>query len=999
LTDPPEAGNLSPSDFPRREREAAVSQTDPRTDRGQDPRLEGGELAGLLFESNPQPAWIFETASLRFVAVNSAAARCYGYTREEFLELTVRDICAPEDLDELLAEVWQAVEGPAGMRTVGVRRHRRKDGARLDIEVAWTRVSYQQRSAILAVITDVTAQRLAEAALWQSEGHLRAVVNRASVILWAIDLQGRITLSEGRGLAGMGLKPGETVGQSIHDLYKDDRRIIELHERALSGEQFSTTVEAGGRFYEAHYTPLRTEGEIVGAFAVATDVTARREAERALDEAVQFNREIVSNAAEGIVVLDHELRYRVWNRAMEEMTGLPAADVLGQPALELFPHLREQGVDALFRRALSGEMVTSFDIHFRIPQNGRTGWVSARYGPHRNAAGRIEGVVGLVREITDRRRVEDALRVSEARHRALAESVSDALLSIDEAGRIGFVNRTAERLFGYAQTELQGREITMLMPESLRARHQASLRAYVESGERHIRWEGAELTGRRQDGTEFPIEVSFGEFRTDEGRQFVGVIRDLTDRRRRDDALRESEQKFRTIADTLPCGIYIYQDGHFPFANAALTAITGYTREELEQTSFWDVIHPDSHEEVRQRSSARQAGQPVAQRYEIRILRKDGQPRWVDLSDEIIVYGGHRAALGTVFDNTDRRQTELLDRDRSRVIEMVATNQPLPEILGELVELVERQRPEMVASMLLLRGGRAVQGAARACRKATAAHRGRHPDRAGRRLLRHRGVSRPDGHQRGHRAGPGVEGVQPAHAGERAARVLVGADLLRDPRGARDLRPLLQGAPAADAGGPGAAAGRVGPGRGGHRAARPHRPDRAPGAPRRADGAAQPRAVRGPPGNGGHPCASPGAPAGGAVPGRRPVQGDQRLAGTRPGRPAPAGGRGAAAGVRARRRHRRAPGRRRVHPAAALDRERGGRREGGAQGPGGHPPALPPGGTRPLPHRQHRHQRLPGRRGHGGRAHQERRQRALPGQGEGTRRGPALRAGHERPGR
>ena len=116
LTDPPRMA-ISPSGLPRREREAAVSQTDPRTDRGQDPRLEGGELAGLLFESNPSQPGSLETASLRFVAVNSAAARCYGYTREEFLELTVRDICAPEDLDELLAEVWQAVEGPAGMRT------------------------------------------------------------------------------------------------------------------------------------------------------------------------------------------------------------------------------------------------------------------------------------------------------------------------------------------------------------------------------------------------------------------------------------------------------------------------------------------------------------------------------------------------------------------------------------------------------------------------------------------------------------------------------------------------------------------------------------------------------------------------------------------------------------------------------------------------------------------------------------------------------------------
>ncbi len=687
-----------------------MSQTDPRTER--DLRLDGQNLAGLLFESNPQPALVFETASLRFLAVNSAAVRCYGYPVGEFLALSLRDVCSPEDLDPLLAQVWQTVESPPAMRFMGSRHHRRKDGARLDVELSWCRIVYEGRSAILCVITDVTAQLLAEAALWQSEDHLRAVVNRAPVVLWATDVDGRITLSEGRGLASLGLRPGEVVGRSVHDLYPDHAQLLDLHRRALAGENLTATVALQGLVFEAHYSPLRTEGQIVGVFVVATDITARDHAQRALDDALQFNREIVSNATEGIVVVDLDLRYRVWNRAMEELTGLPAEDVLGQPALELFPHLREHGIDKLLARALAGETVPSPDIHYRLPQNGRSGWVSARYGPHLDAAGRIQGVIGLVREITDRRRMEEALRASEARHRALAESVSDALLSIDEGSRIVFVNRAVEELFGYTPAELLGRDLTMLMPEALRSAHREGLRSYVETGERRRPWEGVELVGLRRDGTEFPIEVSFGEFRTDEGRQFVGVIRDLTDRRRATDALRESEEKFRTIADTLPCAVYIYQDGRFPFANPSLTAITGYTREELERISFWDVIHPDSHEAVRTRTAARLAGQPVSARYEVRIVRKDGHTRWLDLSDEIIEFEGHRAAVGTAFDVTERRQAELLDRDRSRVVEMVATNQPLADVLRELVDLVERQRPEMVASLLLLRDGRLFQGAA-----------------------------------------------------------------------------------------------------------------------------------------------------------------------------------------------------------------------------------------------------------------------------------------------
>jgi diguanylate cyclase (GGDEF)-like protein/PAS domain S-box-containing protein len=561
-----------------------MSQAHHRTDRALDPRLDGGDLAGVLFESNPQPAWIFDLSTLRFLAVNAAAVRFYDYSAAAFRELSLREIVAPEDLDQVVSEVALASEGPPIPPSTGVRRHRRRDGVRLDVEVAWSRVSYEGRAAVLAVMVDVTAQRLAETALWQSEDHLRAVVNGAPVVLWATDREGRFTLSEGRGLTSLNLRPGEVVGRTVYELYREYPQVLECHERALTGEQFTVTLDVGALVFESHYAPLRADGEIVGVFGVATDVTARKVAERTRDEALQFNREIVSNAGEGIVVLDLDLRYRVWNRAIEEVTGLSAAEVIGQPALELFPHLREQGVDLLMRRALAGETVSSPDVHFHIPQNGRTGWVSARYSPHRDAQGRIQGVVGLVREITDRRRAEEALR--------------------------------------------------------------------------------------------------------------------------------SSEQKFRTIAATLPCAVYIYQDGRFAFANPALTAITGYTPDELDRLGYWDVIHPDSHDTVRVRSSARLAGQPVPERYEVRILRRDGQLRWLDLSDEIIEFGGQPAVLGTAFDVTDRRQGETLERDRSRVVEMVATNQPLSEILLELAALVEAQRPEMIASVLLLRGDRLYPGAA-----------------------------------------------------------------------------------------------------------------------------------------------------------------------------------------------------------------------------------------------------------------------------------------------
>jgi diguanylate cyclase (GGDEF)-like protein/PAS domain S-box-containing protein len=155
----------------------------------------------------------------------------------------------------------------------------------------------------------------------------------------------------------------------------------------------------------------------VACWIVVRQISAFR-AERALRDSHLFASEIISGAAEGIVVYDRELRYLVWNRFMEELTGMPAAMVLGKRATDLFPHLREQGVDLLIQRALSGEDVASPDMHYYIPGTPREGWASAVYHPHRDSQGHITGVIALIRDITARKKAEQQIEY-QAYHDAL----------------------------------------------------------------------------------------------------------------------------------------------------------------------------------------------------------------------------------------------------------------------------------------------------------------------------------------------------------------------------------------------------------------------------------------------------------------------------------------------------------------------------------------------------------------------------------------------------
>jgi PAS domain S-box-containing protein len=147
-----------------------------------------------------------------------------------------------------------------------------------------------------------------------------------------------------------------------------------------------------------------------------------------------------------------------------------------------------------------------------------------------------------------RKQNEQALRESETRFRTLAETASDAIITIDQDSNIIYINQAAENIFGYAVAEMLGADLTMLMPEYLRHVHRAGLGRYVETGRRHIGWSAVELPGLHKEGHEVPLELSFGEFTKNERRYFTGIARDITERKRAEEALRDArEERFREL--------------------------------------------------------------------------------------------------------------------------------------------------------------------------------------------------------------------------------------------------------------------------------------------------------------------------------------------------------------------------------------------------------------------------------------------------------------------
>ncbi len=262
---------------------------------------------------------------------------------------------------------------------------------------------------------------------------------------------------------------------------------------------------------------------------LARTIEEREEVERRLRDANQFTSEIISGAGEGIVVYDRSFRYVVWNQFMEQLTGMPAKHVLGRNAMQLFPHFREQGIVELLEKALAGEKAVSKDYPYQIPQTGKTGWVSGTYGPHRDASGEITGVIGVVRDVSESKRSEEALRTAEAKFRGLVEQSLVGIYVIQD-DRYQYVNPKLAEIFGYSVEEMLAMESVMdLVAEEDRQTVQDSIRRRIEGELQTIRYTFRAI---RKDGDQLELEVH-GAGTEFQGRPAViGTLLDITDRKR-----------------------------------------------------------------------------------------------------------------------------------------------------------------------------------------------------------------------------------------------------------------------------------------------------------------------------------------------------------------------------------------------------------------------------------------------------------------------------------
>ena len=231
------------------------------------------------------------------------------------------------------------------------------------------------------------------------------------------------------------------------------------------------------------------------------------------------------------------------NRAWQEYSGRPLQELTGSGWQTT---IHPDDIANFFHEStvalVSGE---SIETESRLRRaDGQYHWFSIRktlaVSRSQNSEASLRTLIAC-EDIEELKQEEFARRYSEDRYRVMVETASDAVISLDESGAILLANPATTRVFGYDPAELIGKPLTILMPELLRKLHEAGFKRYLATGQRHINWQGTELIGLRKNGKEFPVEVSFGELIKDGHRIFTGFLRDITERKQREEALRRSE--------------------------------------------------------------------------------------------------------------------------------------------------------------------------------------------------------------------------------------------------------------------------------------------------------------------------------------------------------------------------------------------------------------------------------------------------------------------------
>jgi PAS domain S-box-containing protein len=681
------------------------------------------EFFRALFQKSNDGLILVEAKGLGVVEANEEVCRLLGYTREELLGLTLSGLIGP---DPPLGREGPLEEGPREAHSRARRQFLRKDQTRIPTDLTLSRLEFAGGTYLLAAVRDITETLKVEEALRESAERFRGLFD-ATFEGIAVHENG-ILVDVNEAYASMlGYTREELIGKKISDhlaaeCLEDMQRQMKsrsekpLEVTAIRRDGSRIRVEGRARSIVYRGRPMR-----LGA---VRDVTEARRISGQLEEAKAFLEHIQESANDGFVLLDDRGVYVAVNRKLLEMRGLKREDFIGRSFMEDASPERLESFRTYYARLMKGESVRmrtqmqsaegqekTVDVSSAPLERGGRKYVFAIVRDvtdqvraeeelkraHEDLEKRVaDRTAELSAEVAQRRRAEDALRESEERYRTISESGPLPLcIARVSDGQIVYANPACQVLLGLPPEALVGRAAGDFYfdPEDRpwlleRFRHEGSVRHH-------------ELRVRRADGTARWVNLSIQPITFKGEPAMLGTFFDIHERRRAEEALRESEERFRGAFDHAGIGMCLsFPDGRFLKVNRSFCEMVGYSDSELLETTFEAITHPEDRQESARIASSLVRGDHATAHFQKRYLHRDGHVVWAFLSTHLLrdAQGLPLYFVTQIQDVTKRREAEealrlahdeLERRVAERTAELAQTNRLLQSEIEERKRAVE----------------------------------------------------------------------------------------------------------------------------------------------------------------------------------------------------------------------------------------------------------------------------------------------------------------------
>ncbi|MBN1290034.1 MAG: PAS domain S-box protein [Actinobacteria bacterium] len=409
------------------------------------------------------------------------------------------------------------------------------------------------------IFRDITDRKAAE----EEVARLAALVRFSEDAIIGKNLDGTVTSWNTGAQKIYGYQPEEVIGRDISllepkDLSGETHRLLEMVKDGNPIESFETrrvSKEGGEIFVALTISPVRDNfGKLIGASTVGHDITERVHMLEALSESEERFRTITSTVNEAIVLADVTGRITFWNKAAGHIFGYTREEAVGMNIFQSFapPENRAELMDIFKQFITSGEGFGIGETReyesvrkdgVRIPVE--LSMSSFSIGGHWHA-------VGVVRDITVRKKATEALRESEEKFRTIASTANDAIILIDNDGKVAFWNRAAEKMFGYPESEILGEELHMMLaPAEYKEAFKKGFQFFKETGKGGAVGKTVEMNGMKKNKDSFPIELSMSSIKMQGKWQAIGIIRDITDRKKAEEDLRKINTELKGFAHTV----------------------------------------------------------------------------------------------------------------------------------------------------------------------------------------------------------------------------------------------------------------------------------------------------------------------------------------------------------------------------------------------------------------------------------------------------------------